>query len=75
LQGHKKKHATMLLRRLLSSTNHKLVDYNYHNVILLEGQLERMPDENYQLHLDIATLSEEIMFLNSVRANETKNVE
>jgi hypothetical protein len=34
-----------------------------------------MPDENYQLHLDIATLSEEIMFLNSVRANETKNVE
>jgi hypothetical protein len=67
--------AIMLLRRLLSSTNHKLVDYNYHNVILLEDQLERMADENYQLHLEIATLSEEIKFLNSVRANETKNVE
>jgi hypothetical protein len=67
--------AIMLLRRYLSSTNHKLVDYNYHNVILLEDQLERMADENYQLHLEIATLSEEIKFLNSVRANETKNVE
>jgi hypothetical protein len=28
--------AVLLLQRLLSSTNHKLIDYNYHNVLLLE---------------------------------------
>jgi hypothetical protein len=55
----------MLLRRLLSSTNHKLIDYNYHNVILLENQLEKMTDENYELHLENSTLMEEIKYLNS----------
>jgi hypothetical protein len=44
----------MVLRRLLSSSNHKLIDYNYHNVILLENQLERMADENFQLQHDAA---------------------
>jgi hypothetical protein len=62
--------ATLLLRRLLSSTNHKLVDYNYYNVILLENQLEKMADENYQLQLENAALSAEIKFLCS--NNSTK---
>jgi hypothetical protein len=62
--------ATLLLRRLLSSTNHKLIDYNYYNVILLENQLEKMADENYQLQLENAALSAEIKFLCS--NNSTK---
>jgi hypothetical protein len=66
--------ATMLIRRLLSSTNHKLVDYNYHNIILLERQLERMADENYQLQLEVATLTEELKFINSVRCTPSDDV-
>jgi hypothetical protein len=64
--------ATMVLRRLLSSSNHKLIDYNYHNVILLENQLERMADENFQLQLENATLVEEVKYLSSVNANDSK---
>jgi hypothetical protein len=64
--------ATLLLRRLLSSTNHKLVDYNYYNVILLENQLEKMADENYQLQLENAALLAEIKFLSS---NNSTNVD
>jgi hypothetical protein len=66
--------ATMLIRRLLSSTNHKLVDYNYHNIILLERQLERMADENYQLQLEVATLTEELKFINPVRCTPSDDV-
>jgi hypothetical protein len=66
--------AIMLMRRLLSSTNHKLIDYNHHNVILLEEQLEKMADENYDLQLENATLVEEIKYLNSLKCNDTKNV-
>jgi hypothetical protein len=66
--------AIMLMRRLLSSTNHKLIDYNHHNVILLEEQLEKMADENYELQLENATLVEEIKYLNSLKCNDTKNV-
>jgi hypothetical protein len=66
--------AVLLLRRLLSSTNHKLIDYNYHNVLLLEKQLEKMADENYELHLENATLVEEIKFLNAAKCNHSKNV-
>jgi regulator of replication initiation timing len=62
----------MVLRRLLSSSNHKLIDYNYHNVILLENQLERMADENFQLQLENATLVEEVKYLSSVNANDSK---
>jgi cell division protein FtsB len=62
------------MRRLLSSTNHKLIDYNHHNVILLEEQLEKMADENYELQLENATLVEEIKYLNSLKCNDTKNV-
>jgi hypothetical protein len=57
--------ATMLLRRLLSSTNHKIVDFNHHNVLLLEDQLERMADQNYELQVENATLMEEIKFIQS----------
>jgi hypothetical protein len=64
--------ATLLLRRLLSSIGHKLVDYIYYNVILLEDQLEKMADENYQLQLENATLLAEIKFLNSVKSNDSK---
>jgi hypothetical protein len=66
--------AIMLMRRLLSSTNHKLIDYNHHNVILLEEQLEKMADKNYELQLENATLVEEIKYLNSLKCNDTKNV-
>jgi hypothetical protein len=57
--------ATMLLRRLLSLTNHKIVDFNHHNVLLLEDQLERMADQNYELQVENATLMEEIKFIQS----------
>jgi hypothetical protein len=66
--------AVLLLRRLLSSTNHKLIDYNYHNVLLLEKQLEKMADENYELLLENATLVEEIKFFNAAKCNDSKNV-
>jgi hypothetical protein len=64
--------ATMLLRRLLSSTNHKLIDYNHHNVVLLEAQLERMADTNYDLHVENMTLLEEVKYLNSLIENASK---
>jgi hypothetical protein len=67
--------AILLLRRLLSSTNHKLVDYNYYNVILLEAQLEKMADENYQLQLENATLLAENKYLSSSRIDDSKNVD
>jgi hypothetical protein len=67
--------AILLLRRLLSTTNHKLVDYNYYNVILLEAQLEKMTDENYQLKLENATLMVENKYLSSSRTNDSKNVD
>jgi cell division protein FtsB len=63
----------MLMRRLLSSTNHKLIDYNYHNVVLLEEQLEKMADENYELQLENATLLAEINHLNAALCNVSKN--
>jgi hypothetical protein len=58
--------ATMLLRRLLSSTNHKLIDYNHHNVVLLEAQLERMAAINYDLQVENTTLLAEVNYLTSL---------
>jgi hypothetical protein len=65
--------AIMLMRRLLSSTNHKVIDYNYHNVVLLEEQLEKMADENFELQLENATLLTEINHLNAAVCNGSKN--
>jgi hypothetical protein len=58
--------ATMLLRRLLSATNHKLIDYNHHNVVLLEAQLERMAAINYDLQVENTTLLAEVNYLTSL---------
>jgi hypothetical protein len=64
--------ATMLLRRLLSATNLKLIDYNHHNVMLLEAQLERMTDVNYELYLENTALVEEVKYLTSLSKVESK---
>jgi hypothetical protein len=58
--------ATMLLRRLLSATNQKLIDYNHHNVVLLEAQLERMAAINYDLQVENTTLLAEVNYLTSL---------
>lgn len=39
----------MLLRRLLSNTGRRIRDFNYYNVIVLEGELNRALDKNFKL--------------------------
>jgi len=52
--------AKMLLRRFLFSMEHKIIDYNYHNVELLKDQLNRMVEINYELQSEITTLLTEL---------------
>jgi len=39
---------------------HKIIDYNYHNVELLKDQLNRMVEINYELQSEITTLLTEL---------------
>jgi hypothetical protein len=63
--------AIMLLRRLLAATNHKLIDYNHYNVVLLEAQLESMADTNYNLLVENTTLLAEVNYLTSLLKSDS----
>jgi hypothetical protein len=52
-----------MLRRLLSSNGKKIVDYNQRNIELLEDQLQKMAEFNFNLQLDNTTLLGELQFL------------
>jgi hypothetical protein len=54
-----------MLRRLLASNGQKIVDYNQHNVELLEDQLQNMAERNFELQLENTALLGELQFLKS----------
>lgn len=53
----------MLLHRLLSNTGRRIRDFNYYNVIVLEGKLNRALDENFKLQTEISLLTTEMSLL------------
>lgn len=53
----------LLLRRILSSTGKQIVDYNYHNVQLLETQLIHTLECNVDLKIENSALVQEMKFL------------
>jgi uncharacterized protein YecA (UPF0149 family) len=57
--------AITMLRRLLAPNGQKIVDYNQHNVELLEDQLQNMAECNFELQLENTALLGELQFLKS----------
>lgn len=55
--------AILLLRRTLSSTGKQIVDYNHHNVQLLETQLIHALECNVDLKIENSALVQEMKFL------------
>lgn len=55
--------AVLLIRRLLSSTGKKILDYNQRNVELLENQLQKKIIENFELKVENAVLGQDILCL------------
>lgn len=55
--------AAILMRRIIQINRRKVRDYNYYNIEILEGQLKKAMDENFELGVEIAMLNEELRTL------------
>lgn len=55
--------AAQLLKRVMASTGRKIRDFNHYNVEVLEEQLQKKVDENLELEMKIAILSEELKMM------------